>query len=301
MADNVELNSGSGGATLATDDISGTHHQRVKIQHGADGSATDVSSASPLPVTLPTGAATAANQSTANTALSAIQTAVETLDNIVSGSEAQVDVVTSALPTGAATSANQSTANTALSAIQTAVETLDNIVSGNEAQVDIVASLPAGTNAIGKLAANDGVDIGDVDVMSISAGANLIGDVGLSGARTSGGTTIYRNLDVDESEDEVKGSAGQIYWIHAINLTSSTLYLKFYNATAASVTVGTTTPALTYPVPTPGDSNGAGFNFSVPNGIAFGTAITVACTTALADADAGAPSTNACVLNLGYA
>lgn len=38
-------------------------------------------------------------------------------------------------------------------------------------------ALPAGTNAIGKLAANSGVDIGDVDVTSISAGDNNIGNV----------------------------------------------------------------------------------------------------------------------------
>ena len=41
----------------------------------------------------------------------------------------------------------------------------------------IDAALPAGTNAIGKLAANSGVDIGDVDVTSISAGDNNIGNV----------------------------------------------------------------------------------------------------------------------------
>lgn len=77
---------------------------------------------------------------------------------------------TVSLPTGAATAANQSTANTALAAIQTAVELLDNTVSGTELQVDIVAALPAGTNAIGKLAANSGVDIGDVDVTSVIPG-----------------------------------------------------------------------------------------------------------------------------------
>jgi hypothetical protein len=37
--------------------------------------------------------------------------------------------------------------------------------SGN-LQVDVSTALPAGTNAIGKLAANSGVDIGDVDVTS---------------------------------------------------------------------------------------------------------------------------------------
>jgi hypothetical protein len=51
-------------------------------------------------------------------------------------------------------------------AIETAVELLDNAISGSEMQVDVVAALPAGTNAIGKLAANSGVDIGDVDVTS---------------------------------------------------------------------------------------------------------------------------------------
>ncbi len=51
-------------------------------------------------------------------------------------------------------------------AIKTAVETIDNAISGSEMQVDVVGALPAGTNAIGKLAANSGVDIGDVDVTS---------------------------------------------------------------------------------------------------------------------------------------
>ena len=51
-------------------------------------------------------------------------------------------------------------------AIKTAVEILDNAISGSEMQVDVVASLPAGSAAIGKLAANSGVDIGDVDVTS---------------------------------------------------------------------------------------------------------------------------------------
>ncbi len=67
MVDNVELNSGSGGATLAADDISGIHHQRVKVQHGADGSATDASATDPLPVrgngVTATGSITGASQS----------------------------------------------------------------------------------------------------------------------------------------------------------------------------------------------------------------------------------------------
>lgn len=55
MADNITLNAGSGGAVVAADDISSVWHQRVKVEFGADGSATDVSAANPLPVT-PRGA-----------------------------------------------------------------------------------------------------------------------------------------------------------------------------------------------------------------------------------------------------
>jgi len=47
-----------------------------------------------------------------------------------------------------------------------------------EVQCDIVGSLPAGTNAIGKLAANSGVDIGDVDVTSQPARAATTDNVG---------------------------------------------------------------------------------------------------------------------------
>lgn len=50
MADNTTLNAGTGGDVIATDDISGVKHQRVKVEFGVDGAATDVSRANPLPV-----------------------------------------------------------------------------------------------------------------------------------------------------------------------------------------------------------------------------------------------------------
>jgi hypothetical protein len=49
MADNTTLNAGTGGDVIASDDIAGVKHQRVKVEYGADGSATDVSNSSPLP------------------------------------------------------------------------------------------------------------------------------------------------------------------------------------------------------------------------------------------------------------
>lgn len=183
-------------------------------------------------------------------------------------------------------------------------------------QVDDAAFTAATSlvSVIAGVATSDSVDSGDAGaiamttaramhtaVRSIEAGANVIGDVGISGARTSGGTTIFRSIDIDETEEEIKATAGQIYWISAINLTAAVLYLKFYNATAANVTVGTTTPVLTFPVPSSGTTSGGGFVLSIPNGIAFGTAISVACTTGVADNDTGAPAASACVINIGYA
>lgn len=141
---------------------------------------------------------------------------------------------------------------------------------------------------------------GDFTIELVASPGTNIGDVGLI-ATTSGGTTLYKNIDVDESEDQVKGTAGQIYWIHAINLSAAVLYLKIYNATAGNVTVGTTVPDLTFPIPSNGGTDGAGFVLAIPNGIEFDTAITIAATTGIADADAGAPGGNEVVVNLGYA
>lgn len=261
MADNIELNAGSGGAILAADDITSVWYQQVKLVDGTLGNTTAIAAgggleAGALRVTLATDS-----------------TGLVSVDD--NGASLTVD-------------------NAGLTALEGAI-------TGTEVQVDVVGALPAGTNAIGKLAANSGVDIGDVDVTSISAGANLIGDVGISGARTSGGTTIFRSIDIDETEEEIKATAGQVYWIHAMNLATGVRYLKFYNATAANVTVGTTTPVLTFPLPTQGTANGAGFTLAIPNGIAFGTAITVACTTGVADNDTGAPGANEVVINIGYA
>lgn len=62
MADNVTFQSGTlatvpDGSIVAADTIAGVLHQRVKIEFGVDGTATDVSATNPLPVTLSTGGA----------------------------------------------------------------------------------------------------------------------------------------------------------------------------------------------------------------------------------------------------
>lgn len=64
MADNVTLNAGSGGATIATDDDGTAHHQYVKIEFGADNTQTKVTSAVGLPVADAGGSLTVDNAGT---------------------------------------------------------------------------------------------------------------------------------------------------------------------------------------------------------------------------------------------
>jgi hypothetical protein len=50
MADNTELNLGSGGDIVAMDDIGGVKHQRVKVSLGADGVGVDLAQTNPMPL-----------------------------------------------------------------------------------------------------------------------------------------------------------------------------------------------------------------------------------------------------------
>ena len=275
MVDNFTTNPGSGGKTFASDEIGGIDFPRTKLIHGADGANDgDVSTVNGLPVQQQGSWIVTANLSTTdNTVLDNIDSNTDYGQVLGGGIEATALRVTIANDSTGILSVDDNGGS--LTIDNAGLSSLDGAIAGTEVQVDVVAALPAGTN--------------------------LVGDVGLSGARTSGGTTLYKNIDVDESEDQIKGTAGQVYWIQAINVATAPRYLKFYNATAASVTVGTTVPDLTFPVPSQGSTNGAGFTLSIPNGVAFGTAITIAATTGVADNDSGAPGANEVIVNLGYA
>lgn len=60
MADNVNISAGTG-TPIATDDVGGAHHQRVKIVVGADGVVKDVQPATVAAVASGTGDAQAVN------------------------------------------------------------------------------------------------------------------------------------------------------------------------------------------------------------------------------------------------
>lgn len=253
MADNFTTNAGSGGDTFAADDIGGVKHQRVKIEIGADGAASDVSSSNPLPISDNGGSLTVdgtiafSNITIAVTNVGTFAVQASQAGTWVLGANSGVDIgdvdVTSVIPGFAAsnlgkrtddpattsdvgvallakrtgTPANFSSADGDYEPLQMSAGRLhtsaqatgsvahDAVDSGNPVKVGgkasssaptavaaadrvdayfdlngrlvvlIDSALPAGTNAIGKLAANSGVDIGDVDVTSVPAPLNVTG------------------------------------------------------------------------------------------------------------------------------
>jgi hypothetical protein len=167
VADNVTLNSGSGGATLATEDVAAVHHQKVKIEFGGDAAATMVSATDPLPVKISDGTDTALVSAAGNLAVEvavALPAGTNAIGKLSANSgvdigDVDVTSVAGNVTVVQATAASLNVTEASAAAIKTAVETLDNAIAGSEMQVDVVAALPPGAN-----------NIGDVDVLSVVPG-----------------------------------------------------------------------------------------------------------------------------------
>jgi hypothetical protein len=319
MPDNVSITAGSG-TTIRTDDVGGVQYQVVKIDVGADGVSAPLSTSNPVPISdaggsltvdgtvavtgtfwqatqpvsaaslpLPTGAATSANQSTANTSLDSIDTKI---DALTTPSDTQpISAASLPLPLGAATAAKQPALGTAGTA-SADVLSVQGIASMTPLLVDgsgvtqpvsgtVTANLAAGTNNIGDVdvlslpalpAGNN--NIGDVDVASLPAlptGANTIGAVTQNGTWTvqPGNTANTTPWLVKETRSgtattsNVSGSASNVTLLASntdrlgatiYNDSSAVLYLK----------LGATASATSFTVLLLGNGSGAGGYFEVP-------------------------------------
>jgi hypothetical protein len=179
----------------------------------------------------------------------------------------------------------------------TSLALIDDCIFTDDAAYTPGASKLAVVGAQADEGSTDSVDEGDAGALRMTLDRKLYT---VNAAHTAGGCLAFSSIDIDETEEEVKATAGQVYGIHCMNMTIAPLFLKFYNLTAANTTVGSSTPVLTFPVPGNNDSDGGGFTLSIPSGIIFDTAICVACTTGVAAADTGAPAANACIVNILY-
>jgi hypothetical protein len=218
---------------------------------------------------------------------------ITTIAGAVAGTEMQVDVLTmptvavtgtfyqATQPVSLATNTPTLQAGSTTTVTQATGTNLHTVVDSGTitAVTAITNALPAGTNAIGKLSANSGVDIGDVDVTSISAGTNLIGDVDIQ-PRTTGGWSVGNFTSGDTftaltaTAQVIKGSAGKFGGYYIYNPNATATYVILYDIAAASVTVGTSTPKLVFCIPAT-----AGANLELLAGIPFGTAMSIAATT----------------------
>ena len=97
----------------------------------------------------------------------------------------------------------------------------------------------------------------------------------------------YRNTVLTNTASQIKATAGQTRGWNFINSNTVPVYVKFYNALAASVVVGTNAVVRTLAIP----SGGAFFleTQSVAQNN-FLTAISIACVTGLADNSTTAPT-----------
>jgi len=149
-----------------------------------------------------------------------------------------------------------------------------------------------GTVTVGSHAVtNAGTFAVQVDA-AIPTGTNTIGNVGLA-PQTSGGLSIFTDIDLDATGQNPKASAGQVFGYYVWNDAAAVTFLKFYNKATAPTEADT--PVMTIGIPP--DS---GANCSFPNGLAFATGIGVRATSGVATADTGDPGANACVVNVFY-
>lgn len=141
---------------------------KLSANSGVDIGDVDVTSSA-----LPTGASTSAKQDTQITAEQAIQASVELIDDAVRAE----DVASADAHKGVVMMAVRQDTPANTSGTDGDYEMPKMSAGRLWTSTTIDAALPAGTNGIGKLTANSGVDIGDVDITSIAAGDNNIGNV----------------------------------------------------------------------------------------------------------------------------
>lgn len=205
--------------------------------------------------------------------------------------------------TGTVTVGSHAVTNAGTFAVQvdgaalTALQLIDNPVLVDDAAFTPATSsvMMAGFEA--DETATDSVDEGDAGAARMTLDRKVITS---PQPHTAGGLSIFRSLDLDETEEDVKTSAGQVYAAWVTNFATTTRYLKFYNDTAANVVVGTTTPLITIAVPGNSSDDISAVLSGGGYGIAFSVAICVAVTTGLADNDTGAPAANDFLANIFY-
>ncbi|MGE0590914.1 MAG: hypothetical protein AB7G23_03040 [Vicinamibacterales bacterium] len=224
---------------------------------------------------LPTGAATAANQSTLN----------GHVDGLEAGIGAQADAAAAVDGNGSLIAINK----TILSRLDAAADAIDTVVENTGTIADGLAI----EGAEGDTAKTTGPLVQGLCVTSpasLTSGqqGRLVIDctthalvVEIDGTVTESPTTSLRITDLDETEDQVSATATTFCGVWLSNPSGASIFVHVYNATAANVTVGSTTPVLSLEFGGNADDTVTGV-LEVPGGCrTMDTALTLAATTTL--------------------
>ncbi len=242
MADNVSITEGSG-TTIATDDVSNVHYQKVKLVDGADGS----SAAIP-------GSATdglLVNLGTNNDVTATLNAETTKVIGTVNVAAAQSIAVTQSTP-GALVVQESSASN-----IMNAVELIDDTVFSDDAAFTVGTSKVLVSGFLVDDASPDVASEGDAVAARCTADRKQIVMVGESGANLVRGGGAKTNTTDQVIMPAPGGSPGfylynYLCWISVYNSSSTNTYVN--------VKDGSTIVAV-LPLPAYG---GAVFNLTVP-------------------------------------
>lgn len=195
MADNTQLDAGSGGDVIATDDISGVKHQRVKLEFGGDGVATEIDHRDALPtIDLATSAAFALDSDlltwNANGYSDDINGTAETFWSAGAGSWQDSPNTTAETINVASTDANDTAAGTGARTVR--IYGLNS--SGAYATDDISMN---GTTSVGSSITF--LVVFRIEVLTVGSGATNAGALTATG-NTSSATYAYALAGIGTSE-----------------------------------------------------------------------------------------------------
>lgn len=130
------------------------------------------------------------------------------------------------------------------------------------------------TQNISSATAADGNCKTYVDADSASTLVGAINNPATLGS-ASGGLSTNLQSALSTTVVAVDASAGQLYELYCYNPNGVVGFVQLFDAATGSVTLGTTTPKLSYGIPA---TNASGFTLSLV-GVQFSTAISAAATT----------------------
>ena len=292
MADNKVASAAIGvGPTIATDEIAGVDHLRVKVEWGVDGSAVDASASNPLPVVqtgtpaLPTGASTSAIQTTTETLIGPVAETAPATDTASSGLNGRLQRLAQRLTSLIALLPTSLGIKTAANSLAITPSSDGNFAIGDGTNLASIATsgADAASNTANRLRTqNLGMGFNGSTVDRLRAGVT-----GESGAATgysnvlpatgavSGASTVS-TTGATEASRVIKASAGTLMSLSGYNNKTAAQFIQIFNST--TVPADTTVPIHTFTVPA--KSN---FSYDVPvTGVPFTTGIAVCNSSTLA-------------------